>query len=91
MQCDKRCKSCIYRSTTGTYTCCLYIIYEGKRRGCDAGKNCDKYIHATRKELAKRDNVSHGLWARGAFDYRRLDDFGERYRNELRELEEYDV
>ncbi len=48
--CDKTCRSCIYSSTvseTGPVTC-DYILVTGNRRGCPAGKGCERYIKGER-------------------------------------------
>ena len=49
----KRCKDCIYFSMNRHYSnkSCDYIIKTGKRRGCPAGDECDKYTSKKDKDV----------------------------------------
>lgn len=42
-ECDARCKTCVHHGYVSGGICCSYILDEGVRRGCPAGKDCDKY------------------------------------------------
>ena len=43
--CDATCKPCIYSSTLSNMTiCCDYLLITHNRRGCDAGKGCERRI-----------------------------------------------
>ncbi len=48
--CDKTCRSCIYSSTVSETepVTCDYILVTGNRRGCPAGKGCERYIKGAR-------------------------------------------
>lgn len=48
--CDNRCKSCLWANRFYATNSCGYVLYTGQPRGCEAGKNCTKYKHATPKE-----------------------------------------
>ena len=40
----ERCKGCIYSGEIlFGESCCDYILITGKKRGCPAGDECDKY------------------------------------------------
>lgn len=40
----ERCAGCSYSAFNGTLGVhCVYILVEGKMRGCEPGKACDKY------------------------------------------------
>lgn len=49
--CDSYCEPCVYSRVNDQYglTLCNYIIITGKRRGCPAGKGCDKRIIGEKK------------------------------------------
>lgn len=45
MVCDTKCRSCMYASTLGNMSVvCNYLLVTGNRRGCPAGKGCERYI-----------------------------------------------
>lgn len=45
-------EDCMYRSTNyGKCVTCDYILIEKRRRGCEAGENCDKYRPGPRPNL----------------------------------------
>ena len=44
--CDSTCRPCIYHATvTGGMIVCDYLLVMGRRRGCEAGKNCRQRIN----------------------------------------------
>ena len=58
--CDKTCKPCIYSSVMSTWgVSCNYILVTGNRRGCPAGKGCERRI------VGKKQNSIDGLIFRG--------------------------
>lgn len=53
--CDKTtCARCVYSSNVSGMLACDYILYTGHRRGCLAGKGCDKRQTGKRKRKALR-------------------------------------
>ncbi|MBP5729540.1 MAG: AsnC family protein [Clostridia bacterium] len=45
MVCDIKCRSCMYASTLSNMSVvCNYLLITGNRRGCPAGKGCERYI-----------------------------------------------
>lgn len=53
---DKRCKTCKYRGSiqSGQTLTCSYILITGKRRGCPAGKDCDKYEKGRKLDASEK-------------------------------------
>lgn len=44
--CDESCRHCIFHATvTGGMIVCDYLLVMGRRRGCEAGKNCTQRIN----------------------------------------------
>lgn len=44
--CDEICRHCIFHATvTGGMIVCDYLLVMGRRRGCEAGKNCTQRIN----------------------------------------------
>lgn len=47
--CDKSCRPCMYSTYLSTWgICCNYILVTGNRRGCPAGKECERRIEGTK-------------------------------------------
>jgi hypothetical protein len=46
--CDYTCRQCIYFSQAGSFPCCNYLLVAGHRRGCPAGKGCERRIRGKR-------------------------------------------
>ena len=58
--CDATCKPCIYSSVMSTWgVSCNYILVTGNRRGCPAGKGCERRI------VGKKQYSIDGLIFRG--------------------------
>lgn len=58
----ERCRECLYFcSCNGHYVCptCDYFLITGKRRGCPAGDNCDKFLAS--KECLKINTAANGV------------------------------
>ena len=47
---DEVCLKCAYHSMLSEYVCCDFILCTGKRRGCDPGPKCDKFIPGSNKK-----------------------------------------
>ena len=58
----KRCMTCAYSSKLNeSQPCCLYILIEGRMRGCYDGDECTKYEKLTKRRRANLD-MEGGKW-----------------------------
>lgn len=46
---DKFCARCFYSWRCGDRTCCEFILVTGKRRGCDPGRGCKRFLEGDSK------------------------------------------
>lgn len=60
--CDRYCHSCIYyQGWFDSNAHCNYILIEGRSRGCDPGKGCDKRIlRKRRRKIQKKTEDDNG-------------------------------
>ena len=47
--CDDTCRPCIYSGVLTEGVCCNYILITGNRRGCPAGKGCERRVVGDRR------------------------------------------
>lgn len=45
---NRKCKSCIFRSSASNEICCGYIFKVGHRRPCPPGEKCTAYIKGSK-------------------------------------------
>lgn len=41
---DRHCKKCFYHFIWGEHVGCEFILVTGKRRGCEPGRNCERFL-----------------------------------------------